>query len=73
MHDMPPSTPPLCRRESWAADLTRGLRTGVQMRVPQPNMPGGSPGAVLVAVIVRQQNFFSGHQCQPSEEITVSW
>lgn len=35
--------------DAWAVDLARGLRTGVRMRVPEPGMRDGSPGAVLVA------------------------
>lgn len=35
--------------DAWAVDLARGLRTGVRMRVPEPGMPSGSPGTVLVA------------------------
>lgn len=35
--------------EAWAAVLTRGLRTGVRMRVPEPDTPTGSPGDLLVS------------------------
>lgn len=34
--------------DGWAVDLARGLRTGVRIRVPEPERPVTSPGAVLV-------------------------
>lgn len=43
---LPPMRP--AEAEAWAVDLARGLRTGVRMVVPEPDMPAGSPGPVQV-------------------------
>lgn len=42
--------PPVSARlaDEWGAALTEGLQNGVSFAVPEPGLPSGSPGAVLV-------------------------